>query len=350
MSSCWTWSRERERARELLGDAGAVGLQHVPLEARQRFLGSQRQDDVGLQIVGVEVEHQVGKDPVVEGFGRGALGEVAAVERVLVLRADGRVLLRVVRGRLDPIGAVVELLEELRVHDRDVVPLEVVVHVDLPVARDLVVVLLEEPHVLEGKGGGLFRNRAEHLLEGRRRGVEAYEQKRSPRLHARRGQILLRLLETAHAVPLGRGQELSIQAVGPAVIAAHERLAVARSARDGAGAVAADVGKRMQGAVVGARHDQGLVRHRAGEVVAGERDLLGVTDELPGLRENPVLFALEDGRIAVPGRGDGLRRREVRIEGEIDRHGYFSLRPPRAPADRLGARVAIALSSSSRNC
>ena len=177
----------------------------------------------------------------------------------------------------------------------------------------------------------------------RRRGrVEADEEERAPRLDARGRKVLLLLLEAAHAVPLGRGLQPAVEAVGPAVVAAHQGLAVARAARDRAGAVAADVREGVDRAVLGAGDDERLVRHGAGEVVARKAHLLGVADELPGLREDPVLLEREHPRIAVPGRGDRRRERKVLLEIEVrDRQARLLLRGP-GPCGRRrrGGRAA----------
>ena len=112
---------------------------------------AQRQDHVRRHVVLVDVEHRVREEPVVERRVLGArLAQVAPVDADLLPRlelADRGVLLGVVAELLDPVGVVVELLEELRVRDRQVVALEVVVDVDLPVALDQVLAPLDQAHV-----------------------------------------------------------------------------------------------------------------------------------------------------------------------------------------------------------
>src|SRR6185295_15392594 len=101
-----------------------------------------------------------------------------------------------------------------------------------------------------------------------------------------------------------------------------------------------------------------LVRDDAGEVVAGQRDLLAVAHELPGLREDAILLEREDVRIPIPRRRNRRGGREVLLERVPGggRHGC-SFRPPFAFgagagfADRSApvSGVAMALRRSSRN-
>ena len=173
MSSCWISS---EKAIDLLHRLPArpgARLGEEPLEDRQRAVDAHRQDDVRGHVVRVDVEHRVREEPVVERRVLAArLAQEAPVDADLLARlqlADRRVLLRVVAELLDPVGVVVELLEELRVGDRQVVALQVVVDVDLPVALDQVLAPLDEAHAVDVVAGArdLRRDRAHHLAQRR---------------------------------------------------------------------------------------------------------------------------------------------------------------------------------------
>src|SRR5229473_7561696 len=45
---------------------GLVGIVEEPFKDGERFVGGQRNDDVGGNVVGIDVEHQVGKNPEIE--------------------------------------------------------------------------------------------------------------------------------------------------------------------------------------------------------------------------------------------------------------------------------------------
>src|SRR5438093_1400414 len=66
---------------------------------------------------------------------------------------DRGMLEGIARSGLRHVARVVELLHEGGVDDRDVIPLEVVVHVDLPVALDDPVFSSRRPHRLETSRG-----------------------------------------------------------------------------------------------------------------------------------------------------------------------------------------------------
>ncbi len=75
--------------------------------------------------------------------------------------------------------------------------------------------------------------------------------------------------------------KLSLEVVRPGVVAALERLATARTARDREATVAADVHERPKLLVPAADDDDRYVRAPAGEVRAGLRERTRVTHVLP---------------------------------------------------------------------
>ncbi len=80
-------------------------------------------------------------------------------------------------------------------------------------------------------------------------------------LHARGEEPELRLVEAGDRAPLGHADQLTVEAVGPAVVAAADRLAaLARAAQQARAAVAADVAEGAQLAVVVAQHEHRLER------------------------------------------------------------------------------------------
>src|SRR5262249_48187849 len=141
----------------LLHAGVAVG---EPLENGKGTLGADRQNDVGAQVVGIDVEHIIGEDPVVERF-IGGVGKLVAARLAGVARANGRDLRRIVAERIDAVLRVVELAEEARVRGGQVIALEVVIDIHLPVALDGVVAAVGEvepiygaAHLRDFGGGG----------------------------------------------------------------------------------------------------------------------------------------------------------------------------------------------------
>ena len=103
------------------------------------------------------------------------------VLQAAALPLDRRDLEHAVPEGLRPVGAVVELLHERGMDDRDVVPLEIVVHVDLPVAVERPLAPEREAHRAEPA----FREADVEVVQrrGERRstGIEVHEDEPDPR-------------------------------------------------------------------------------------------------------------------------------------------------------------------------
>ncbi len=321
----WSWiSSENstvERTASLVSAFSGFGEE--PLEDRQRALVSERQDQVGREVVRIDVQHQVGIDPEVERLVLAAL----ALQPSGPALPDGRVLQGVAAARLRDVARVVELLHEGRVDDRDVVPLEVVVHVDLPVALDRPLLARGGTHRLEPAAGEARRKVFQRFGERRGVVVEVDEEEAHPRFEAKLRQAVLFLAEVLDAVELGSVQEPTVERVAPAVVAAAEGLALPLSGRDGSRAVAADVRERAQ-ARVGASGDQErLAGHLGREETAGNGDLVLAADELPGPREDSLPLDVEEAAVVVTtrrerrGRGEARVQIEARDRGAVGGHG-----------------------------
>ena len=140
MSSSWISSlnaRSFVHAGSVAASAG--GVRRVPLEHHAAAVVAERDDDVRLHLPHVDVEHHVREEPHVHRFRRRPSSPDRTADRgvAAVHRTQRRVLDGEVAVRLDAVVVVVELLVQPRVHDREVIALEVVVDVDLPVAGDL---------------------------------------------------------------------------------------------------------------------------------------------------------------------------------------------------------------------
>ena len=120
------------------------------------------------------------------------------------------------------------------------------------------------------------------------------------------------------AAVLGDPDQLAVEPVGPAVVAAADRLlALSRACEQARAAVAADVAERAQRAVLRADHQQRLRARLRGQVGAGARAAGDVPGELPGALEDALVLEREELWIeVVPGgeRGAAGRRGGVSAE------------------------------------
>lgn len=215
-------------------------------------------------------------------------------------------------GQLGAVAAVVEHAVEFWVHVRDVVALEVVVDVDLPVAGDvvadaLVVAVGCEPAVADDAFGDARHQRVEI------RGVSARgEHQALPHLHLQLRQAHRGEVEAFRRRHLRRRLQLAVEAVGPAVVAAAQGLGAASVAgRDWPGAVAADVVQHADRAVEVAHGEHRQAGEIGHHMVAGFGELANVRDQVPAAVEDRAAVQGDDARIGVAARRQrrGLRQR-----------------------------------------
>ena len=267
-------------------------------------------DAPDAHLVGIEVDRGVGVDEDVVPDAPVVLGEAGhRLDHPLVealhpvagrLVAQRRVFPDPVVVELDLVALVVEQPHQAGVRDRHVVALEVVVDHDLPVG---------------GLGGGLLGLHLEplepvtlHALRQpgdllRQRGrvkVEVHEDEAGHDLDAGREQPQRGLVETRDRAAFGHADQLAVEAIGPAVVAAADRLAaIARAAQEARAAMAADVAERAQLALVVAQDQNRLHAGLGGDVAARARELADVAGELPGAGEDLALLDLEHRGVAV---------------------------------------------------
>src|SRR6202022_1137320 len=161
-----------------------------------------------------------------------------------------RVLNRVMLFRLGPVLRVVQLAEEPGMHDRDVIALEIVVDVYLPVAVQLPVLAAGEAvsavvalaQVVEQLGAEVVAKRDGVI-------AQVHEHEIVPRLHAKLRKAEVRAIEALDAFHLRRREQPAIETVRPSVIAALQDRSLARAFRNRAGAMTADVRHRAQNVV-----------------------------------------------------------------------------------------------------
>ena len=102
--------------------------------------------------------------------------------------------------------------------------------------------------------------------------VEVHEDEAGERLHAHREEAERRLVEARDRARLGHADQVAVEPVGPAVVAAADRLAaLPRPGQQARAAVAADVAEGAQHAVLVAQHQHGLAARVGRDVAARAR-------------------------------------------------------------------------------
>ena len=139
-----------------------------------------------------------------------------------------------------------------------------------------------------------------------------------PQVSTRTGmQAVAGLVEVLHALELRRGHQLAVEGIGPAVVAALQRLAVALARGHVARAVAADVVEGAQRAVGASRDHQRLAQHFAGEEVAHAGHLVDAAHRLPGAGEDLLFLQRQERRLDVPARRHSSGAGQVRLELKV---------------------------------
>ncbi len=158
----------------------------------------------------------------------------------------------------DSIGIEVEFSVQAGVHGGQVIALEVIVDVGLPVAIHVVSAAFEELHVLEGESLGLLRKLSEALGQRPRLRIKIHKHEVEPFRTADGGEREVLGAESIDPVDLGGVVEGAVEVVGPSVIEAAKKLA--RSAAFGrrSSAMAADVKESTQHVISAANGEQGF--------------------------------------------------------------------------------------------
>ena len=204
--------------------------------------------------------------------------------------------------------------------DRAVVALEEVLDADLPVAGVLVRlgprVEAERGHV-DAVGLEEVGQLAEMVGERRRVGIRVDEDERPPRVDRHRGETEAGRVEPGLAFRAGRASQRTVEAVGPGVVRALDRLAARVAVAEEVPTVAADVDEAAELVVPAAREEDGKRPGPGRRQLPRLGDLVEPGGVLPRAREDPLLLEAEDGRVRVPvvrkrsGSGDGRHRRNL---------------------------------------
>src|SRR5260221_8197660 len=122
---------------------GLIRVMEKPFKDGEGFVGGERNDDVGGNIVGINVEHQVGKNPEIERLLQSGARRVHTFAGVFLFHgANRRELLGIIAIGVGAIVGVIDFAHQTGMGDGNVVALEIVVDVHLPVAVDDVVAAL----------------------------------------------------------------------------------------------------------------------------------------------------------------------------------------------------------------
>ena len=199
-------------------------------------------------------------------------------------------------------------------HDRDVIALEVVVDIHLPVAIELPIFPRRKPKRACIARVHLIEQFANHLGERRSVRVEIDEEKSEPRLDAKLRQRARLAFESDDAIELRRLQQTSLERIRPSVIAALQHRTFAFAFRDGTGAMTTNVGHRPDDTIVAAHDQQRFIGDDRREKLSRFRDLFGATGQLPCAREDGAILIAEDRGVDVVARRNRRRMLEPRFE------------------------------------
>ncbi len=240
--------------------------------------------------------------------------------------------------------------EELGMNVGHVVPLEVVVHVDLPVRPHVVLHPLREPQVAHAHRGDALGDAVHDGSQRRTRFGQVDEHQPLPHVHVQRQESVVLPIEQVDPIEFRHAAERPVQQVGPPVVAALQGLGAPVPGGERAAAMAADVVERAQHPVRAAHHDDGTPRHGGDEVLAGPRHAPDVPHVLPGAAEHGLPVELVEPGLGVPGRwhrlrpgkGSGLQQvvGDVGEERTVERHPRDSTQRPARRNDRAAAAPA----------
>ena len=187
---------------------------------------------------------------------------------------------------------------------------------ELPVGVDVVGVGAAELEPVEF--GHVGKDVAPEILDqrGQRRRVrvEVDEHHVEELLDADGAEAEILQVKAVHVLGVAGRPQGARGIVGPGVEGAGEDALVAAALGQHMAAVHAHIVEGAQAPVLGAGHQHLLVENLAGDVVAGQGELVLVADELPGLEPDFALLALEDVGIVVVLRGQGVGEQRVGMD------------------------------------
>src|SRR5258708_7468380 len=223
---------------------------------------------------------------------------------------------------------VVNIADQARMSDGNVIALEIVIDVNFPIAVDDVVAALGELQALELKTTRLLRNFTEISRERHRVWIEINKDKLPPGFQPKRKHAHGAAVQEFDAFHIGSADQAAIERVGPTVVGATENIFAAAAKRDGARAMTANIAEGAKSSLLVANdHDRfpddfcgkkGLgIGDGALEAVYFPAVLAERADELPGASEDAGFFDIEDRGVGVELRRERLRAFDLFVDVEM---------------------------------
>src|SRR5258706_12220563 len=118
-------------------------------------------NNIDLYVTRINIHHEVGKDPVIKcAFVTFELGEDTADSIFRANWADWRVLGGIVTEEVDAIVVVIHFLEKAGMRNRNVIALQIIIHIYFQIGMDDVIASLPFAEFTKIKFAGFFRNLA----------------------------------------------------------------------------------------------------------------------------------------------------------------------------------------------
>src|ERR1700730_4774712 len=292
--------------------AGMLFLRQVPFKDRHRALRSNRQHDVQRNIIWVAVQHPVRKNPEVVRGEPFSCVLIASRGGISGLRTSNRTELpHMLRIRLHCISVEVQFAIQPRMHARQVIAFEIIIHISFPVALHLICAALEELHACNRKSLDLPRQFAEACSQWLGIRIEIHEHKGEPLLGSHRHKREIFWPKSFDAFYLGGADQRPVKIISPAVVTAAEELARPASLGWRSSAVATYIVESAQHPIGTSHNQQWLAHYFSREIGARTRHLAAVPYHLPCAAENLFLFSSMYCRIGINARGQSPRPRNV---------------------------------------
>ena len=219
-------------------------------------------------------------------------------------------------------------------HERDVIAaIEVVVDEHLPVAIDRIVASLHPVQIAQAQRVKLLRQVGSEVIIQRR--TVSGGSGEHPLLGDRavdRHEAVRGALEITHIGKIRCSLERAVEGVRPAVVRTPELPRGAGAIRyDRRRMMTADVEEAAEGVVLGSSDEDRLAtRQLARNVIALRTQFLDPAGDLPRAGEDGVTLQVEDSRVGVPRRGDGVGPGErcispIRVDDLLERRRHREL-------------------------
>jgi len=214
--------------------------------------------------------------------------------------------------------------------DGNVVALEIVVNVNLPIAIDDVVAALGKLQAFKLKTTRLLRNLTEIRGQGLGLQIDIHKDEPFPGFAAKRHHAHGAAVEKFNTVNVRRTNQAAIQSISPAVILATQNVLAAAAKRDRTGTMAANVAESTQFPLLVANDDDGFTCDIGGEITFGVGDgafyavnfsagLAESSDELPSALEDASFLDFKNRGIGVKAGGERLRTLDLFVNIEMER-------------------------------